>query len=468
MKTGSATTALSRASEAAWPPPPDAAATARRIIGEEFRDGLLFWRGDPYFWTGTWWQRLPHGELKASVWGALEYARYTHGDGLRPWHPNRRRVADVMEAMASIFMLTGSAEPPCWLREASGQAPASEFIPFANGLLHVPTRRLHPQDKNTLSNVTAPLPFNYNPNARGEPLGAIPLRPVSPRTNRPCKPFKNGSATPCPEKPVTRKSYCCSARSARARERLLRVLTALVGRDFVTSPTLASLASDFGLELLVGKSLALIPDARVARGDRSAVEHLLSISGEDSVSIRRKYRDAWEGHLGVRFVLATNEVPEFQDISGALVARFIPVELPVSFFDREDPDLTTKLLQELPYIANWALDGLDRLNERGRFEVPESGREALETMADLASPVHAFVRERCITSGETLVEDLWTNWKDWCISTGSNPGTKPQFGRNLRASFGVSRHRPARTWAGTGLSRDCVTGRGPLTAGLRR
>ena len=440
MKTGSATTALSRASEAAWPPPPDAAATARRIIGEEFRDGLLFWRGDPYFWTGTWWQRLPHGELKASVWGALEFAHYTHGDGLKPWHPNRRRVADVMEAMASIFMLTGSAEPPCWLREASGQAPASEFIPFANGALHVPTRRLHPHNK-ALFRVTAPLPFNYDTKARGERWDEF-LSELFPQDKQALQTLQEWFGYTLSGETRHQKIMLLFGPKRSGKGTLLRVLTALVGRDFVTSPTLASLASDFGLEPLVGKSLALLPDARVTRSDRSAVEHLLSISGEDSVSIRRKYREAWEGHLGVRFVLATNEVPEFQDISGALVARFIPIELPVSFFDREDPDLTTKLLRELPYIANWALDGLDRLNDRGRFEVPESGREALETMADLASPVHAFVRERCATSGETLVEDLWVAWKDWCVAAGSNPGTKSQFGRNLRASFGVSRHRP--------------------------
>lgn len=85
------------------------------------------------------------------------------------------------------------------------------------------------------------------------------------------------------------------------------------------------LATNFGLQDLIGKTLAIVSDARL--GPRANVqalaERLLSISGEDAITIDRKYKDPWTGPLGVRFLLLTNELPRFTDASGALAKRFV-------------------------------------------------------------------------------------------------------------------------------------------------
>jgi len=65
-----------------------------------------------------------------------------------------------------------------------------------------------------------------------------------------------------------------------------RIETALIGKQNVCGPTLSSLAAkDFDLEQLVGKSLAIISDARSGGGKDSplVVERMLSISGEDTL-----------------------------------------------------------------------------------------------------------------------------------------------------------------------------------------
>src|SRR5262249_49916718 len=71
---------------------------------------------------------------------------------------------------------------------------------------------------------------------------------------------------------------------------IARVLTGLLGSKNVVAPTLASMATNFGLSPLIGKQLAIISDARLgARSDQQLiVERLLSISGEDSLTIDRK------------------------------------------------------------------------------------------------------------------------------------------------------------------------------------
>jgi putative DNA primase/helicase len=64
-------------------------------------------------------------------------------------------------------------------------------------------------------------------------------------------------------------------------------------------------------------------------------------------------------------VIATNELPRLSDASGALASRMIILNTPESFYGRENHDLTDDLMEELPGIFNWALDGLDRLRGQG-------------------------------------------------------------------------------------------------------
>src|SRR5207249_5745980 len=141
-----------------------------------------------------------------------------------------------------------------------------------------------------------------------------------------------------------------------------------------------------------------------------------SISGEDLLTVDRKYKDAWIGRIPSRIVILTNELPRLGDMSGALAARFIIVQFRRSFLGEEDPGLTDALLTELPGILNWALDGLDRLTERGRFVQPESSKETMQELEDLASPMKAFLRDCCELdpTGEVAIEALYRAYERWC------------------------------------------------------
>jgi putative DNA primase/helicase len=228
-----------------------------------------------------------------------------------------------------------------------------------------------------------------------------------------------------------------------------RVLTGLLGAHNVAAPTLASLTQNFGLQVLIGKPLALISDARLSsRADGTiAVERLLSISGEDTLTVDRKYRAPWTGRLPSRFLVMTNELPRFTDASGALASRFVILVLTKSFLGHENPRLSDELLEEAPAIFNWCLEGLDRLRERGHFQEPTSSADAMRHLADLASPVAAFARDACVVDPELEVEkdELWKAWKAWCESEGMHSGTKNVLIRDLRAAHpGIKPARPKR------------------------
>ena len=91
------------------------------------------------------------------------------------------------------------------------------------------------------------------------------------------------------------------------------------------------------LSPLLGKPLAIISDARLGSApSHTVVERLLSITGEDMLTVDRKYREPYSGRLPTRFVMLSNELPRFTDASGAIATRMLILQLTNSFLNRED------------------------------------------------------------------------------------------------------------------------------------
>jgi putative DNA primase/helicase len=224
------------------------------------------------------------------------------------------------------------------------------------------------------------------------------------------------------------------------------VLTRLIGNGNVSGPTTSSLAGPFGLQPLIGKTLAIVSDARF-HGENIAtvVERLLCISGEDTLTVDRKHMTSVTMKLPTRFMFLTNEFPRLMDASGALAGRFVILRFTQSFYGKEDTGLTDRLLGELPGILNWAIEGWQRLRERGHFVMPSSVRDVVQEIEDLSSPVAAFVRDTCIVgSGHRIgVDSIYDAWKRWCEDEGRQAVTAKQtFGRDLAAAIaGISRRR---------------------------
>ena len=198
--------------------------------------------------------------------------------------------------------------------------------------------------------------------------------------------------------------------------------------------TLNSVGGEFGLAPLIGKTLAIISDARfVSKTGNIVVERLLSISGEDT--------------FPCRLHVISNELPQLGDASTAIVGRVVLLLLSNSWLGKEDHGLEPALQGELAGILNWALAGLQRLTvENGnRFTWLASAKEAITTLRDLASPVAAFVREKCETGPDRqiTVDELYVEYKAWCEDNGHVKATKQTFGRDLRAAVpSISVKRP--------------------------
>jgi putative DNA primase/helicase len=219
---------------------------------------------------------------------------------------------------------------------------------------------------------------------------------------------------------------------------ILRVLSEMLGDFNVANPTLSSLGERFGLAPLVGKLAAIIGDGHLGRqSDTVAVlERLKSISGGDAQNIDRKHAAELSNvPITARFSIAFNELPRFPDASAALRSRMILLPISVNFVGREDINLGTRLLAEIPGITNWALQGLKQLRSQGRFARSAAGEAVLEDFARLSSPVRSFVQDCCNVKADLWVptDELRKAWKSWCVEHGHEGGGEEWFGNQLRA-----------------------------------
>jgi putative DNA primase/helicase len=403
---------------------------------------ILFWRGEFYSWAGDRYV------VRDRVW--IEQRLYHWSAGCDTWRMNRDGSHEVVafdptaDAIGNIVHALRAVcyadlpEPQCWIEERTGDLPASEIIAFRNGFLHWPTRRLLASTDRLF--CTSALEFDYDPIAEQPAEWLAFLQGLWPEDPESIQVLGEMFGYLLTDDTSQQKAFMLIGPPRSGKGTILRVLESLVGYANRVSPSLSSLGMQFGLQPLIGKRLAMISDARLSgRADQQPiVENLLRVSGEDTISVPRKNITDWTGKLPTRFVFASNELPAFSDASAALANRFVMFQFTTSFLGREDLGLTARLLRDLPGIVLWALEGLDRLRQRGHLIRPQSADELHADMVEQTSPIRAFVEDCCIVGDGNQVDrdDLFGAWRKWCETQGrDHPGTKVGFGRQLAAAF---------------------------------
>jgi len=391
---------------------------------------------------GPHWIELEDRAVRSLLYTFTEDALYTTDKGPVAWAPNRRRIGDLVEALAAVCILPSNVDQPTWLDDTT----TGVIVAVNNGLLDVERRRLLAHTPNFF-NQTA-VPFEYDPDVPPPQKWLAFLEELWPDEPHAIDVLGEWFGYVISGRLNLHKILLMVGPTRGGKGIIARVLGALVGRKNVAGPTLNSLGGEFGLAPLIGKPLAVISDARfVGKNGNIVVERLLSISGEDTLTVNRKYREQWTGKLPSRLHVISNELPRLGDASTSIVGRFVLLLTTRSWLGREDHELEQRLHTELTGILNWSLNGLKRLtiDNTNTFTRIASADEAITTMRDLASPVGAFVRDRCETGGsrEIEVDKLYGAYKIWCEDNNHSKASKSTFGRDLVAAIpSIRKTRP--------------------------
>lgn len=420
---------------------------ARKFIDEYCRTDAgeltLRWQHEQFYgWNYRSYVEFPKCEIEARIWQHVD--EFAH-------HINSAIVGNISRALESLTMVSSAKLMPCWL-DAPADFPPDELLPTNSGLLHLPSLiagkpSLMPSTPRFFSLSTLDYAFDADATCPGWLTFLDSVWPNDPQSIETLQMMFGYLLLPDTRQ---HKLFMLLGPKRSGKGTIGRIIKALVGAGNLASPTLASLSGPFGMWPLLGRTVALIADARLSgRSDAvSIVERLLSISGDDPQDVHRKNLPTISGiRLPVRFVIMSNELPSMRDASGAFASRVILLRMDRSFYGKEDKKLTERLLGEISGILNWAIRGWQLLQQRGGFEQPESAKELLDDLAELSSPISHFIADRCVTGPQysCILDRLFAAWKAWCEQHGRDHiGTTVTFSKDLRAALSelkVSRPR---------------------------
>lgn len=342
--------------------PADVAEKFCQSVSIEGDPRLRWYRGETHSWERGSYRPLLHDDLAANL---LDFIRRDY------FNVRREHVANALMHLKSLTLVGGHIEAPTWLKRQADDWPPLECISTRSGIVHLPSFAaglpyLKPATPRFFTTTGVDYPFDEQ---APQPVEFLKfLASVWGDDTESIDMLREFFGYLLTQDTSQQKLLMIVGPKRSGKGTILRILRALVGAANVAAPTFSSLCERFGLWPLLGKSVAIISDARLSgRADQAIiVERILSIAGEDCQTIDRKNLPPVTAKLPTRFVIVTNELPRLSDASGALVSRMLLLRTTNSFYGHEDHELTDRLLSELPGILVWAIQGWQRLQERGR------------------------------------------------------------------------------------------------------
>lgn len=403
---------------------------------------LVFWRGSFYIFAGSCYREVFEPEMKKLIYQHLDRLYVPNKSNLASPGAVKRLVAcksiyhEVCEALLSVdgVLLPGNLDEPAWLDGHKGPDPR-EMVIFANGCLHVPNDQwIDPTDN--LFSLNA-LDYPYAPQA-GEPRQWLKflkqLWPDDQQSISTLQEFLGLSSVP-----DTRYQKCLViiGPSCVGKGTLARTWTETLGTHNVVGTQFSSLGDRFGLQIWLGRRLAILADAhRAGRADGGLIlERMLQIVGEDNITLDIKNKTPWTGKLPTRLMLLSTDMPDVQDDSGGLMRRYLILKTTSEVQKDINLNLTDELLAEKSAIMNWALKGYQRLNKTGKFTQPASADDLVQEMSEQSMPIKAFVDQACVQDrgGFCPCGDLFNAYTIWCREKNQAAGSFKKFGSNLRS-----------------------------------
>lgn len=217
---------------------------------------------------------------------------------------------------------------------------------------------------------------------------------------------------------------------ANGKSTLAEIVSAL--HEKTSAMTLDSL-DGFKLAGLLGASLVYV-DETPNRIDEQRLKALIS---GGLIQIDRKYRDPLSLRPTAKWIICGNSLPAISDQSLGFWRRLPVVPFTQSFPDgKADHLLSAKIRKhELPGVLNWALAGLLRLLERGRFAPsPQAVLDAIEGGKRETNSVMAWWHAAEVETAEraaTVKETVYEGYTSWCRLNGMQAVASTKFWKRV-------------------------------------
>jgi putative DNA primase/helicase len=420
---------------------------------------MRYWRASWYRYQDGQYAELDESAMRVELTGFIK--AYFDQNRCVDTYGNARRVtrslvANTLNALSAIVAVAEELDMPVWLDDDE----RGPFLAVRNGLLDIsglPGAPPHRCNNSPLWFSTVAFPVDYDPKATC-PRWLAFLREVMEGDPERIEFLQEWAGYLLTPDTTLHRFVVAEGEGANGKSVFLDVLTALLGPENVAHVPLEMFGVRFQLTVTLHKLANIC--AEVGDIDRVAEGFLKQFTAGDRMYFDRKNISGVMAYPTARLMLSSNNRPRFRDRTAGLWRRMIIVPFRVTIPpERQDPQLTAKLKQEIPGIFQWALEGLTRLCRRGSFAVPALCQETLEDYRQESNPAKVFLSETCSEAPGASVrsEALYENYGAWCRKNGFDILDARQFGKEVKRIFPkVKRERGpvglGRPWSYRGMS----------------
>ena len=309
------------------------------------------------------------------------------------------------------------------------------FLNFPEGEMDMETGYIHPHNKENYSTLRMPYHFRFGAECE---LWLKSLDEIFEKDKDPKK---------CAEKISILQEFFgyCLTRDTKQRKALLLIgesncgkstilwtLRNMLGDHNCSSVSMKHISNPQFTASLMNKLVNI--DTDVSQDAKEYEEQFKKIAGGEPVNCNSKYIEPFDYFPYSRICMGSNGFPRCSDHSDAFFNRLIIIPCERIFDeDEQKKDLPTLLKAELPGIFNWAWEGLNRLNDRGKFEIKDFVAQARQDLRDESNPIDVFFRETIevdkLQKEYIVKQDLYTKYLDWCKNNGNSPMSNIKFGK---------------------------------------
>ncbi len=378
------------------PPTPTHDELRNRFIKENpwFSYGLGEWRR----YEGGIWPAAPELEIKQGLCDVIEAAKL---EGIKPTNSLLSSVTELTRVRVSIPDSAWDADP--------------DILVCNNGALRVSAREMGAHKREHYA--TSAVPYNYDPKAVPVVWDYF-MNSTVPTASSFLQEFAGYALTTDMSHEL---ALWLFGPAGSGKSTFLAGLQAMLGHRAGLLGLAEVERNRFALADLPGKTLVAASEQPSSYLASTNILNAI-ISGE-ALQVERKYRDPVTVLPRCKIAWAMNELPRVADANSGLFRRVKVVKFPKLPADERDPEIKNDIEGEGAGILNWALDGLERLKKRGRFEVPGEVEEATTQFREKNDVPALFVADKCVVEAgaQTKAGELYQEYKFWCEDNGHRP-----------------------------------------------
>jgi putative DNA primase/helicase len=307
------------------------------------------------------------------------------------------------------------------------------LIALENGILNVETQKL--EEPNPGYFILSKLPVTYDPKADcpiikkflSEIFGESQLTALQEAigyTLLKSMPFH--------------KAFMLLGDGSNGKSTFLTLLQTFLGRENYSNVTLQEICNNrFASANLYGKMANISADL-----PKTAIEtsgRFKMLTGSDAICAEFKHKNAFQFVNIAKMFYSCNEFPQTTEDTLAYVRRWKIFNCTNVFLGEKcDPKIIEKITtsQELSGFLNYALEGLKRLLENGKFSINETEEELRSNILKLSNPTKAFLEARVESSKQAKdfipEAKLYTDFITFCDTENLPTVRKAQFTAALK------------------------------------